>query len=108
MVAQYLPAFVTAFLGSLITDKCVESLLINYDFRGENPVKKKKKKKKENPNLTFLGIHVVDAACLNTAFSKVLSLGLVAGGALVKLPQILKIIQQGSAQVSQVHSLLRG
>lgn len=42
--------------------------------------------------------NISNTACLQLAFSKALGLGLVAGGAILKLPQIVKMVGAGSAE----------
>jgi mannose-P-dolichol utilization defect protein 1 len=46
------------------------------------------------------------SGCVSLAISKGLGLGLVAGGAILKLPQILKIVQSGSTQGISMPSYL--
>jgi len=43
-------------------------------------------------------LQVFDAPCLKLALSKVLGIGLVAGGSMVKLPQVYKIFKSASVQ----------
>lgn len=47
-----------------------------------------------------------DSACIQYAVSKTLGFGLVAGGAIVKLPQIIKIIRSNSARGLSLSSYL--
>lgn len=47
-----------------------------------------------------------DAECRNLAISKALGLGIVVGGSVVKLPQVLKILQNGAGGISLASALL--
>ena len=67
------------YLG-LMTPDCFESLVVN--------------------------LNVSDAACIKSAVSKTLGLGIVVGSSLVKLPQVLKIAGSGSAEGISFTSVL--
>ena len=67
------------YLG-LMTPNCFESLVVN--------------------------LNVSDAACVKSAVSKTLGLGIVVGSSLVKLPQVLKIAGSGSAEGISFTSVL--
>ena len=43
-------------------------------------------------------LDLTSSECLKLALSKVLGLGMVAGGAILKLPQILTVVRSGSAR----------
>jgi len=51
-------------------------------------------------------LNVSDAACIKSAVSKTLGLGIVVGSSLVKLPQVLKIAGSGSAEGISFTSVL--
>ncbi|KAG9286748.1 hypothetical protein G9A89_012298 [Geosiphon pyriformis] len=67
-----LPSFIKNPAVALIGEKCYSQLVEEFD----------------------LG----DTACIKLLFSKALGIGIVVGGSLVKLPQVLKIIMSGSAR----------
>ncbi|CAG8549180.1 3071_t:CDS:1 [Paraglomus occultum] len=67
-----LPGFVQEPAVQLIGDKCYTSLVEQFN--------------------------VGDVDCMKLVLSKVLGLGIVVGGSLLKFPQIVKIISNGSAQ----------
>jgi mannose-P-dolichol utilization defect protein 1 len=75
-----LPAILRDPVVSLIGEKCYDELLVNFNF--------------------------VNVDCVRLVISKGLGIGLVAGGALLKLPQIAKILQARSAEGLSLSSLL--
>ncbi|KAM0786785.1 hypothetical protein ACM66B_002219 [Microbotryomycetes sp. NB124-2] len=80
LVTRNLPSFVAEPLQALIGQKCYRSLVWNVDLS--------------------------DQACLKLALSKGLGIGLVAGGAIVKVPQIIKIVRARSARGVSLTSYL--
>ncbi|RKP07878.1 monosaccharide-p-dolichol utilization protein [Thamnocephalis sphaerospora] len=75
-----LPPVLRSPVVALIGTKCYEELLLNLNF--------------------------ANVDCLRLVVSKGLGIGLVAGGALLKLPQIAKIVQARSAKGLSLSSLL--
>src|SRR6185369_5763582 len=67
-----LPGFIREPAVQLIGDKCYSSLVEQFN--------------------------VGDVDCMKLVLSKVLGLGIVVGGSLLKFPQIVKIISNGSAR----------
>ncbi|KAF9114290.1 hypothetical protein BGX27_011268 [Mortierella sp. AM989] len=67
-----LPFFLKTPAVAIIGDKCYTSLIEDFNYR--------------------------DVDCIKYAISKGLGFGIVAGGAIVKVPQIIKIVQARSAQ----------
>ncbi|KAF8965680.1 hypothetical protein BGZ46_000553 [Entomortierella lignicola] len=67
-----LPFFLKTPAVAIIGDKCYSSLIEDFNYQ--------------------------DVPCIKYAISKGLGLGIVAGGAIVKVPQIIKIVQAHSAQ----------
>ncbi|GAA5988812.1 hypothetical protein JCM10908_006181 [Rhodotorula pacifica] len=72
IVTHNLPAFIQEPAQSLIGQECYTTLVYNLDL--------------------------TSSECLKLASSKVLGLGMVAGGAILKLPQILTVVKSGSAR----------
>ncbi|KAG1471416.1 hypothetical protein G6F56_002133 [Rhizopus delemar] len=66
------PVLVSQPAIKLLGETCYESLLENFEW--------------------------TNVSCLKLALSKILGLGIVVGGAIVKIPQIVTIIKDGSAQ----------
>ncbi|KAG8431007.1 hypothetical protein GDO86_019564 [Hymenochirus boettgeri] len=54
----------------------------------------------------FLQFNVLDVPCLKIALSKILGFGIIAGSVLVKVPQIVKLVQAGSADGLSFKSVL--
>ncbi|KWU45024.1 mannose-P-dolichol utilization defect 1 protein, partial [Rhodotorula sp. JG-1b] len=71
-ITHNLPAVVTEPAVALIGQECYTTLVYNLDL--------------------------TSSECLKLALSKVLGLGMVAGGAILKLPQILTVVRSGSAR----------
>ncbi|KAF9354498.1 hypothetical protein BGX26_007673 [Mortierella sp. AD094] len=67
-----LPFFLKTPAVAIIGEKCYSSLIEDFDYH--------------------------DVPCIKYAISKGLGFGIVAGGAIVKVPQIIKIVQAHSAQ----------
>ncbi|KAK4052696.1 hypothetical protein OIV83_001983 [Microbotryomycetes sp. JL201] len=79
-VTRNLPSFVAEPLQALIGQQCYRSLIWN--------------------------VNLSDSDCLKLALSKGLGLGLVLGGAIVKVPQIVKIVRAKSARGLSLTSYL--
>ncbi|GAA6041494.1 hypothetical protein JCM8097_001904 [Rhodosporidiobolus ruineniae] len=71
-ITRNLPAFVRDPLVALIGQECYTTLVWNTDF--------------------------ADAHCLKYSLSKGLGVAMVAGGAILKLPQIITVVRSGSAR----------
>lgn len=54
----------------------------------------------------FEEFHITNAPCMKLAFSKALGLGIVVGGAIVKIPQIITILRHQSAKGLSLASFL--
>ncbi|CAG8552586.1 7638_t:CDS:1 [Ambispora leptoticha] len=67
-----LPSFIQEPALALIGERCYNSLITNLNLN--------------------------DTQCVKLVFSKALGIGIVLGGSLIKLPQVLKIIANGSAR----------
>ncbi|CAG8500590.1 8583_t:CDS:1 [Ambispora gerdemannii] len=67
-----LPSFIQEPVFALIGEECYNSLITN--------------------------LNISDTQCTKLVFSKALGIGIVLGGSLIKLPQVLKIIANGSAR----------
>ncbi|KAI8382253.1 hypothetical protein BD560DRAFT_386086 [Blakeslea trispora] len=74
------PTFISIPLVKLLGDSCYESL--------------------------FEEFHFTDTSCLKLAISKALGLGIVVGGAIIKIPQIFTIIRHKSAKGLSLASFL--
>lgn len=72
MQAFKLPPFILQLAEKIISPKCTKTLLVNWKFS--------------------------DKKCLHLAMSKALSLGIISGSVLVKLPQIGKLLYTRSAE----------
>ncbi|WRT64566.1 uncharacterized protein IL334_001498 [Kwoniella shivajii] len=71
-ITHNIPSFLRQPAEALIGEKCYETLVYNFD--------------------------ITHVECLKYALSKGLGLGIVLGGGIVKIPQILKIVGSGSAR----------
>ncbi|KAF9415250.1 hypothetical protein BGZ94_000150 [Podila epigama] len=69
---MYLPYILKAPATAIIGEECYNSLIVNLDYH--------------------------DVTCIRYSFSKGLGFGIVFGGAIVKIPQIIKIIRAHSAK----------
>ncbi|KAI9358358.1 hypothetical protein BD770DRAFT_343677 [Pilaira anomala] len=77
---MHYPSFIREPAVALVGEECYSSLLENFNFH--------------------------DMACIKYAISKGLGLGIVVGGSIVKIPQILTILKNQSAQGLSLTSYL--
>ncbi|OMJ27328.1 Mannose-P-dolichol utilization defect 1 protein [Smittium culicis] len=76
----YLPSFLRDPIALILGEKCTETLIDRFD--------------------------ILEPTCLRFAISKALGIAIVAGGCIVKLPQIYKIISSKSARGLSLASFL--